>query len=372
MGLTPRRSPTDREVLVARSCSSSVGEHVAEHPRRRRYSPAVGNAATAATRAVRGAVVCGATAGAGAAPSPSGDVDLSEWWTTFTGAPWDEGPKPWKEFWAVKVAAAVFELDVAQETVSAKEVEGIGLNAPKDAEEALDRVKCNLIFYRQNYILAIYISAVLSNLLSPLVAIALLAGGGSAACSSDTLLGELSMLSKEKFVWNATRVAGFDREQTRTGLATLATVAFFCSIKSSVGSLLLTLVSGMAMVTVHAVLRPIDLRSTLSNLWKDVAKVQNRSEAEAVVKKGVKGIQSWWKNRRPSEPTPVVVSVKENPNSPRGYGNAGPGSQGTPWQAAAKANGGGAGGMGGKGGDFVDTTATVKPDSKGELPPGGK
>ena len=45
----------------------------------------------------------------------------------------------------------------------------------------------------------------------------------------------------------------------------------------------------------NAVLRPIDLKSTLSNLWKDVTNVQNREEAEAVVRKGAEGMQSWWK-----------------------------------------------------------------------------
>ena len=203
------------------------------------------------------------------------------------------------------------ELDVAKESVSAKEVEGIGLNAPKDSAEALERVKCNLIFYRQNYVLVLYVSALLSHLTNPLVAVALLAAGGAVACVSDTLLGELSMLTNDKLVWNATRVAGVDREQTRTGLAALAAVSLACSIRYNAGSLLASLASGMTMVLIHAVLRPIDLKSTLSNLWKDVTNVQNREEAEAMVKKSVKGIQSWWNNRRPTEPTPVVVSVKE-------------------------------------------------------------
>jgi hypothetical protein len=123
----------------------------------------------------------------------------------------------------------------------------------------------------------------------------------------------------------------------------------------------------------NAVLRPIDLKSTLSNLWKDVTNVQNREEAEAVVRKGVKGMQSWWKNRRPNEPTPVVISVKEDPANPGGFQSA---AAQAARQAAARANnsrGGGMGGMGGMGGgddDVVDTTGTVKPDAFGELPSG--
>ena len=41
---------------------------------------------------------------------------------------WDDAPKPWKEFKHAR-AAAVVEVDVDNESVSAKEVEGIGLNA---------------------------------------------------------------------------------------------------------------------------------------------------------------------------------------------------------------------------------------------------
>lgn len=282
-------------------------------------------------------------------------------------------PPPPRPFPRTQVAAAVLEVDVAKETVSAKEVEGIGLNAPTDAAEALARLKCNLIFYRQNYILALYFSAVLAHLTNPLAAVALLAAGGAATCVSDTLLGELSMLSDGKLVWNATRVAGLDREQTRTGLAALAVVAFLCSVRGSAGSLLLSLASGMTMVLAHAMLRPIDLRSTLSNLWKDVTNVQNREEAEAMVKKGVKGIQSWWKNKRPSDPTPVMVSVKEGPaGGGGGFGSAA--AQQARQAAAARANERkrSAGGMGGRDDDVVDTTGTVKPDARGELPSGRK
>ena len=35
----------------------------------------------------------------------------------------------------------------------------------------------------------------------------------------------------------------------------------------------------------------------------------------------MKGLQSWWKNRRPNEPTPVVMNVKGDPNA--AYNQAG-------------------------------------------------
>ena len=40
------------------------------------------------------------------------------------------------------------------------------------------------------------------------VFIALLGAGGAVACASDTLLGELSLLSDGRFAWNKARVAG--------------------------------------------------------------------------------------------------------------------------------------------------------------------
>ena len=263
----------------------------------------------------------------------------------------------------VQVAAAVVEVDVATESVSAKEVESIGLNPPKDSAEALERIKCNLIFYRQNYVLGVWLFAVVSNVTTPLTFVALLAGGGSVACSSDTLLGELAIASKDKLVWNKTRVAGFDRRLVRNGLA--ATAAVGLAVSAYLGRaapLVSNLVLGMMLTLAHAVMRPIDLKSTLSNLWKDVSKVQNREEAEAMMKKGVKGIQSWWKNRRPADPTPVVVSVKEDPSNPGGFASAAAQAQARARQAEAA--------RGRARGDVVDTTARRKPPSRGDLPPG--
>ena len=47
---------------------------------------------------------------------------------------------------------------------------------------------------------------------------------------------------------------------------------------------------------------------------KDVKGVQSKEEAAEVAKKGVKAVASWWKNRRPNEPTPVVMTMKGDPN----------------------------------------------------------
>ena len=135
-----------------------------------------------------------------AAPPPSaGDDSRPEDWAELLKklrkARWDDAPKPWKEFWATRVAAAVVEVDVDNESVSAKEVEGIGLNAPKDKAEALERLKHNVVVYRQNYVLLAWgASTLLAALASDvLCAVGLLCAAAAAATGSDTLLGELQL-----------------------------------------------------------------------------------------------------------------------------------------------------------------------------------
>ena len=161
---------------------------------------------------------------AAGAPSPSGSpetnpfdaMDFAEWFKTLKKAPWDEAPKTWKEFWAVRTQAAVIEMDVEKETVDAKEVEGIGLNPPKDKAEAVERIKTNAVYYRQNYFIATWAYALINCVMprhfgaNPGAVVFLLATGAALLCASDTLLGELSLWMKSSgkdLVWNATRVA---------------------------------------------------------------------------------------------------------------------------------------------------------------------
>jgi hypothetical protein len=109
------------------------------------------------------------------------------------------------------------------------------------------------------------------------------------------------------------------------------------------------------------VLRPIDLKSTLSDLWNDAKGVQTKEEAAALAKKGVKGIKSWWNNRRPAEPTPVVMSVRGDPDAAyRQAGFAGERARQDAEERAARQEDEG----------VVDTEGWAKPDAKGELPPG--
>lgn len=312
-------------------------------------------------------VVCRAYA----APTPGGASepdaeDWSSWFKSFKKARWDEAPKPWKEFWATRVAAAVVEVDVDKESVSAKEVEGIGLNAPKDKAEALERFRHNLVVYRQNYAVAVWFCALLSNLTNPLAVVALLSAAGAAACASDVLLGELSLATNDTLTWNKTRVAGLDRSGAKNALSAVASVAGAATMYYSAADVIFGIVWGVSLAIFHSLFRPIDLKSTLNTLWEDAKGVQSREEAAALARKGVKGLQSWWKNRRPNEPTPVVMNVKGDPNA--AYNQAG--FAGAAAQEAAREEARRRAAE--EDDDVVDTEGWTKPDSRGELPGGGR
>ena len=318
--------------------------------------------------------------GAYAAPPPSAgddsrpEEDWAELLKKLRKAKWDEAPKPWKEFWAMRVAAAVVEVDVDKESVSAKEVEGIGLNAPKDKAEALERLKHNVVVYRQNYALVAWgASTFLASLARDyLCAVGLLCAAVAAATASDTLLGELQLATDGKLTWNQTRVAGLDRAgtlfATRVGAAAAFALAACAACVSDAlfaflfGFLHRLVFFGLAPCLAHAVLRPIDLKSTLSGLWNDAKGVQTKEEAAALAKKGVRGIKSWWNNRRPAEPTPVVMSVRGDPDAAyRQAGFAGERARQDAEETRRRPQ---------DDEGVVDTEGWAKPDAKGELPPG--
>ena len=74
-------------------------------------------------------------------------------------------------------------------------------------------------------------------------------------------------------------VAGVDRTQARQALLVIAGIGALTSLKYSWGYLIMNVVYGIALSLTHAILRPIDLKSTLSNLWRDVKNVATKEEA---------------------------------------------------------------------------------------------
>lgn len=329
--------------------------------------------------------------GAYAAPPPSAageDSDFVDWGGLFEKLKrekWDAPPKPWREFWATKVAAAVLEVDVETETVNAKEVEGIGLNTPKDKTEAVARLKHNLVIYRQNYAVAVWCASTLFAALANELALslALVCFACSLVTKSDTLLGELSLATNNAgFTWNKTRVAGVDRASVHlvSKIACGVCVAAGPLLSGQwlgflVGFLERFVFWGLVPCVAHAVLRPIDLKSTLTDLWNDAKGVQTKEQAAELARKGVKGMRTWWNNRRPSERTPVVMSVKGNPQE-AAYRNAGAsGAGGFNAQQQRRDDADEAARRRRKAQDdegAVDAEGWTKPDTFGELPKGRK
>ena len=349
-----RTPPSSSPASLPRAAASRVAA-------RRAPSPAPARGATSIARA---------SYASPSSPSPSssspGDdsSDWSELWASLKKQRWDAAPKPWREFWNTRVAAAVVEVDVDKESVNAKEVEGIGLDAPKDRAEALERVRHNVVVYRQNYVVVIWLAAFVSNAFQPLCAVGLAALAAAACCASDVLLGELALATNDRLTWNAARVAGLPRRELGAALGATASAALCAYAILRGGDLLLGVAWGLALSLCHAALRPIDLKSTLNELWNDAKGVQSREEAAALAKKGVRGLKSWWNNRRPAEPTPVVMNVKGDVNA--AYEQAGFAGEERRREAerqkrrAENEDG------------VVDTEGWAKPDAKGELPPGKK
>ena len=216
------------------------------------------------------------------------------------------------------------EVDVDNESVSAKEVEGIGLNAPKDKAEALERLKHNVVVYRQNYVLLAWgASTLLAALASDvLCAVGLLCArrpppppaathAPGRAAARDGRQAHLEQDARRRARPRGACLA------TKIGAAASFALAAYVSgaLEFFFGFANRLVFYGLAPCLAHAVLRPIDLKSTLSDLWNDAKGVQTKEEAAALAKKGVKGIKSWWNNRRPAEPTPVVMSVRGDPDA---------------------------------------------------------
>lgn len=150
---------------------------------------------------------------AGAAPLPDAE-SLKATLAAVMRDPWDTPPRPWRTFWATRLAATVVSADDAAGQVNVTPVEMSGLKPPADADDALHRLKTNAVLYRQNYAL-VFLGALCFGALryrsGPFHLAAIVSLVAFALSSSDRLLGEVQLASDGRFVWNAKRVAGVDR-----------------------------------------------------------------------------------------------------------------------------------------------------------------
>ena len=226
--------------------------------------------------------------------------------------PWDARAKTWREFFAARANVAVLEVDVDSETVKANEIETHGLNFPKDTAEAWSRVKANSVRFRQNY-LAVACASALFGCECAAFGAALVCFYAFAALKSDVILGEIALATDGKLAWNATRVAGVNRATAQKATLALAVVLFVLSdAAANVSALFRSMMTAFMIALAHAVLRPIDLKGTLTDIMKDLKGAKSKEDLARAAEAGVKGFKSWWSNRRDAEPVPVVVVTKDS------------------------------------------------------------
>lgn len=283
-------------------------------PRARR-SRTLSSPARPAARASGGA--------AGSAPIPDAN-SLKQIIQAVFRDPWDTPPRPWRTFWATKLAATVVSSDETAGQVEVVPVETSGLRFPNDQSDALHRLRTNAVLYRQNYALIALGALALGTLRArtgPWHLAVLAAFVAYALCSSDRLLSEAQLASNGRLVWNAKRAAGLDRAlviRVAPVVAFLA-VAACPLVRRGGSSLTLTprmkravqaralqlittaplwhpyfpppasllpqatiqwvLSSGVLaalLVLSHAVLRPVDLESTFAQIWGDITSAKSR------------------------------------------------------------------------------------------------
>jgi hypothetical protein len=238
--------------------------------------------------------------------------DVAQWVERVRKEPWDARAKTWREFFAARANVAVLEVDVDSETVKANEIETHGLNFPKDTAEAWSRVKANSVRFRQNY-LAVACASALFGCECAAFGAALVCFYAFAAFKSDVILGEIALATNGKLAWNATRVAGVNRATAQKATLALAVVLFVLSdAAANVSALFRSMMTAFMIALAHAVLRPIDLKGTLTDIMKDLKGAKSKEDLARAAEAGVKGFKSWWSNRRDAEPVPVVVVTKDS------------------------------------------------------------
>ena len=246
---------------------------------------------------------------------------VKKWFDDVTEKPWDTPAVGAREFLAVKPIAAVVEMDNATETMSANEIESHGLNLPTCQAEALARAKANSVRFRQNY-LQIAAVVVLMGSECFAFALSLISFYVYLAFSSDSILGELSLATKDALKWNDKVVAGLPRATVKKATLGVSVVLFLLSdATANTYAVLRSLAWATLIAAAHAVTRPIDLKGTLGDIVKGFRSAKSKEELQDAAKEGLKSVQTWWKNRKPSEPTPVILVQKNGGAKPNGVKN---------------------------------------------------
>ena len=244
--------------------------------------------------------------------------------------PWDAPPKPWKEFWGMRPAGVVLNVDNDKQTVDASEIESPSLNFPRTKEEGVTRLKSNFVYYRQNYVVMFVPFCVLFGGFNfwPF-ALSTLGFFTALASASDKILGEVQLKMQEKNLdmpFNKQRALGMDRKVLiKVGMVfgifwmtkwVRAYDAFTAANKIS--RMLIRVVFLWMLTSAYlAILRPIDLKSTLTNAWDELKDAKSKEAFEKAGKKAWSGVKSWFNQKASEQPqaTPIIVNVKGENNT---------------------------------------------------------
>ena len=244
--------------------------------------------------------------------------------------PWDAPPKPWKEFWGMRPAGVVLNVDNEKQTVDASEIESPSLNFPRTKEEGVTRLKSNFVYYRQNYAVMFVPFCVLFGGFNfwPF-ALSTLGFFTALASASDKILGEVQLKMQEKnldMAFNKQRALGMDRKVLmKVGMVfgifwmTKWVRAYDAITAANKISRMLIRVIFLWMLTSAylAILRPIDLKSTLTNAWDELKDAKSKEAFEKAGKKAWSGVKSWFNQKASEQPqaTPIIVNVKGENNT---------------------------------------------------------
>ena len=253
------------------------------------------------------------------------EEELKQWFKSLKKQPLDTLPKPWKSFFGMRAAGVVLNVDNEKQTVAADEIDAPTLSMPRTRDEARERLKCNLVYYRQNY-LAMYLPFALvfggfSFLPFLFSCVGIFVG---AAARSDKILGEVQYKVQDRvsFQFNSKVCAGVDRKLlSKLGFAFALFWAtkwvyfseyyLIASVSKLVKMIIRVTIYWMITSAYLAILRPIDLKSALGNAWGELKDAKSREDFQEAGKKAIQGMKGWFNQTREAPvSTPIIVNVK--------------------------------------------------------------
>eukprot|EP00899_Mesostigma_viride_P005381 jgi/Mesvir1/14844/Mv05466-RA.1 len=238
--------------------------------------------------------------------APPPEPDFSEFLDALRAGKWDDAPRKWSSFFAIRTATTIVGADTDTKDVRILTIKGTDLSWPASASECQDRMVSNLVYFKRNYIILALVVTLLAGISkrAPLLSAAILAFATSAACTSNAMLGHISLaiearLKRPPFYFNETRVAGVDRTVAIRALQALGggLALVVCSngilFERSIAALISALLWTLLLVMLHAMMRPITLGTALGALVDDLRSAKNGKELVKRVTVAAQGLGRW-------------------------------------------------------------------------------